>query len=285
MLEFVMSQTRLTEQQLNFFNTFGYLYFPGLLADCIDRIVKAFETIWAGHGGGHHGKPHDGEQRAVIFPFPDQSEYLSSFLDDPRIHDIVASILGDDFNYTSGDGNLYVGDTQWHSDGYGGKRIPSIKIAFYLDPVTRDTGAVRVIPGSHRVGDAFAEGLEADIRDSANIWGISGEEVPAAILETQPGDIVVFWHNTKHAAFGGSKRRRMYTMNFYEHIPDDRLEEFQETISHEGRFWIDRIHGEAMLRTAGPDRMVHLQQVIDNDFKVKEVHARLREERSEPSRG
>jgi len=40
-----------------------------------------------------------------------------------------------------------------------------------------------------------------------------------------------------------------------------------------------------MLRTAGPDRMVHLQQVIDNDFKVKEVHARLREERSEPSRG
>ncbi len=280
-----MSQTRLTEQQLNFFNTFGYLYFPGLLADCIDRIVKAFETIWAGHGGGHHGKPHDGEQRAVIFPFPDQSEYLSSFLDDPRIHDIVASILGDNFNYTSGDGNLYAGDTQWHSDGYGGKRIPSIKIAFYLDPVTRDTGAVRVIPGSHRCGDAFAEGLEADIRDSAKIWGISGEEVPAAILETQPGDIVVFWHNTKHAAFGGSKRRRMYTMNFYEHIPDDRLEEFQETISHEGRFWIDRIHGEAMLRTAGPDRMVHLQQVIDNDFKVKEVHARLREERSEPARG
>ena len=50
-------------------------------------------------------------------------------------------------------------------------------------------------------------------------------------------------------------------------------------------FWIDRIHGETMLRTAGPDRMVHLQQVIDNDFKVKEVHARLREERSEPARG
>ena len=280
-----MSQTRLTEQQLNFFNTFGYLYFPALLANCIDRIVKAFETIWAGHGGGHHGKPHDGEQRAVIFPFPDQSEYLSSFLDDPRIHDIVASILGDDFNYTSGDGNLYVGDTQWHSDGYSGKRIPSIKIAFYLDPVTRDTGAVRVIPGSHRVGDAFAEGLEADIRDSANIWGISGEKVPAAILETQPGDIVVFWHNTKHAAFGGSQRRRMYTMNFYEHVPDERLEDFQNALANEGRFWIDHILGETMLQTAGPERMVHLQQVVDNDFKVKEVHARLRQERDEPSRG
>ena len=105
------------------------------------------------------------------------------------------------------------------------------------------------------------------------------------VVETVPGDIVVFWHNTKHAACGGSVRRRMYTMNFYEHVPDDRLEDFQNALANEGRFWIDRIHGEAMLRTAGPERMVHLQQVIDNDFKVKEVHARLRQERDEPSRG
>ena len=31
-----MSETRLNQQQLNYFNTFGYLYFPGLMADCID---------------------------------------------------------------------------------------------------------------------------------------------------------------------------------------------------------------------------------------------------------
>ena len=74
-------------------------------------------------------------------------------------------------------------------------------------------------------------------------------------------------------------------MNFYEHVPDDRLVDFQNALANEGRFWIDRIHGEAMLRTAGPERMVHLRQVIDNDFKVEEVHARLRQERSEPSRG
>ena len=30
--------TRLTERQLHFFNTFGYLKFPGLLADCVDQI-------------------------------------------------------------------------------------------------------------------------------------------------------------------------------------------------------------------------------------------------------
>ena len=41
-----MSETRLSEQQLNYFNTFGYLYFPGLMADCIDRIIEEFEVVW-----------------------------------------------------------------------------------------------------------------------------------------------------------------------------------------------------------------------------------------------
>ena len=77
----------------------------------------------------------------------------------------------------------------------------------------------------------------------------------------------------------------MYTMNFYEHVPENRLADFQDALANEGRFWIDRIHGEEMLRTAGPERMVHLQQVVENDFKVKEVHARLKSERNEPSRG
>jgi hypothetical protein len=131
----------------------------------------------------------------------------------------------------------------------------------------------------------YAEALETGRAETEESWGVAPNEVPAIAVETNPGDIVVFWHNTKHSAFGGSQRRRMFTMNFYEHVPEDRLEEFQNALSNEGRFWIDRIHGEAMLRTAGPDRMIHLQQVIDNDFKVKEVHAKLREERAEPSRG
>jgi len=244
-----MTETRLTPQQIQFFNTFGYLCFPGLMADCIDRVIEEFEAVWAARGGGHQGEPHDGQARSCIVPFADQSEYLSSLLDDPRIHDIAAGLLGDDFNYTCGDGNFYVGDTRWHSDGYDAERIPSIKIAFYLDPLTRDTGAVRLIPSSHLCGDVFADSLQQALPDSDRAWGIALDQMPCVVVETQPGDIVVFWHNTKHAAFGGSERRRMFTMNFYEHVPEDRLEEFQNALANEGRLWIDRIHGPAMLRS------------------------------------
>ena len=41
----------LSEQQVRFFETFGYLGFPGLMADRIDQITEAFETVWIERGG------------------------------------------------------------------------------------------------------------------------------------------------------------------------------------------------------------------------------------------
>ena len=147
----------LSEQQIRFFETFGYLGFPGLMADRIDEITEAFEAVWSERGGGHNGQPHAGEARSCIVPFIDQSAALSSLIDDPRIRALAATLLGDDFNYMGSDGNYYVGDTGWHSDGWHHKGKPQhLKIAFYLDPLTRDSGALRVIPGSHRDGDGYA---------------------------------------------------------------------------------------------------------------------------------
>src|SRR5258707_12983336 len=250
-----MTNTRLTEQQLAQFDAFGYLGFPGLLADRAGAIIEEFETVWARHGGGHAGKPHDGKARSAMVQFLDQSEYLSTLLDDARIHDIAASLLGDDFNYMGRDGNFYAGDTRWHSDGYGGRGgMRHIKVAFYLDPLTRDTGALRVIPGSHRVGEPYADQLERDVRNSETLWGIPGSQVPAMALETVAGDVLVFNHDLKHSAWGGSRRRRMFTMNCCQRYPDDKLDVLREYISSASRFWIERAYDDTVVRTASPER-------------------------------
>ena len=128
---------KLTEQQLRFFQDFGFLKFEGLFARDIDAITDAFEQLWAEHGGGHDGKPHDHERRSALVHFIDRNEYLSSLIDDPRLDDIASSILGEDYNYSGSDGNFYVGDTRWHSDGYRAAKYLSVKMAFYLDPATR----------------------------------------------------------------------------------------------------------------------------------------------------
>src|SRR4030095_15684565 len=77
--------TRLSDQHMAFYAAFGYLNFPGLLSDRIAAISEEFEVLFMHRGGGHNGRSHDGKARSCIVPFIDQSEYLSSLLDDPRI--------------------------------------------------------------------------------------------------------------------------------------------------------------------------------------------------------
>jgi ectoine hydroxylase-related dioxygenase (phytanoyl-CoA dioxygenase family) len=274
----------LSAQQIAFFETFGYLAFPSLLRDRIGEIFREFDAVWTANGGGHHGKPHDDRSRSCIAQFVDQSEGLSTLLDDPRILAIATTLLGDDFNYMGSDGNLYAGDTGWHSDGRHTQGL-HVKIAFYLDPLTRETGCLRVIPGSHLPGDRYTEALQQQIGRSRELWGVDGRDLPAVALETEPGDLVCFNHNTKHAAFGGSGRRRMFTMNLCRRYREERLAELRDYMSGGARFWVERGYGEAMIRTAGPARMRHLEQVLANDGHLAELSRQARERMAEPSRG
>ena len=274
---------KLSQHQLDFFDTFGYLAFPGLLNDCIDKIIAEFEDVWA-----KSGRTHDGTKRSALVPFADENEYLSSLLDDHRIHDIASSLCGEDFNYFSGDGNYYVGDTSWHSDGYNTRIVRMIKIAFYLDPVKENTGALRVIPGSHITDDTFANLLESHLKgtdEAPSLFGITGDQIPAVTLESNPGDIVVFNQNIKHSSWGGSDRRRMFTMNFSERYPDHLIPDLKDFLGGEARFFIDRMHGPAMIKTATPERMHHLEQVRENDTHMADVVKELKKTMKEPANG
>ena len=278
--------TPLTPSQLAHFDLFGYLVFPGLLADRIDEIIRGFEDVWAAHGGGAGGRPHDGTVHSSMAQFMDQSPRLHTLLDDPRTRDILASLLGDDFNYVGSDGNYYIGDSHWHSDTYsipGGLRF--IKMALYLDPVTRATGALRVIPGSHRQGEPFAEQLEREIRQCETVWGVPGPQVPAVALESNPGDVVVFNHALKHASFGGSQHRRMFTLNCCQRFPEAHLPYVRSYIDNHAYYQAERLHYPLLVDTATPQRLIHLEQGRANDFHLAELLAASRTQTAETTTG
>ncbi len=226
----------LTEQQARFFDVFGYLSFPGLFATEAETITEAFDAVWAEHGGGHNERPHDHKQNSALLPFIDQHPYMCALLDDERVESIGAGPAGRRLQLMSSDGNYFVGDTAWHSDGY--KRAPgylSIKLGFYLDAVGRDSGCLRMVPGSHRIGEAYAEAVHETIPTSGSNcteenWGIPVTDVPAIDLEVQPGDLIVFNHRIKHASFGGSTNRRMFTINLQQRFRDEDEELLRECI-------------------------------------------------------
>ena len=275
---------KMTEEQINFFDAFGYLRFDGMLADCIAEITREFEQVWSDRGGGHGGNLHNGKARSCIVPFIDQRDRLAALIDDPRILGIATALLGDDFNYMGSDGNYYVGDTGWHSDGWH-SNIRHIKIALYLDTLSKETGCLRVIPGSHLIEDSYAKSLQKHIGKSAEHWNVTGQEMPAVPLEVRPGDVLVFNHNTKHAAFGGNDHRRMFTVNLCQRYPESQIQDLRQYIGSAARFWIEEAYGPAMIRTSSPERMVHLEQVMANDDHLPELVLKAKETMSEPSRG
>ena len=274
----------LSDQQYAFFDAFGYIHLRGLLADRIGDIITSFDEVWQQSGGGHHGRRHNHRERSCTIQFIDRHPLLSSLLDDPRIHGLATRILGDDFNYMGSDGNYYTGETLWHSDGVWMPDLRHIKIAFYLDPLTAETGTIRVIPGSHRFGDRFSDDLNRQVFGHQP-FGIHPSEIPCQAPTLRPGDVVVFDHKTKHASFGGGSNRRMFTINLCQRYPEEKVPELRDYIGTMDRFWIDRAIGQVMIDTAGPRRMRHLEQVLANDGHLAERSRKHRESHAEPSRG
>ena len=108
----------------------------------------AFEAVLEAALNGHS---FAGEKRHMALGCIEQHPRLAGLVEDDRIHGVVEDLLGPDLVWITSDGNYYVGDTQWHPDA-GGMLLSYhlIKIALYLDPVRKDSGWLRVIPGTHR---------------------------------------------------------------------------------------------------------------------------------------
>ena len=274
-----VGKLELSHGQIQQFETFGFINLRGAVRDRVAEIIGAFEAVMS-----IHAPLHDGSKRSAVVPFIDQDERLCSLLDDPAITGPASSLLGADFNYLGGDGNYYVGDTGWHADGFHtvGRFI---KMAVYLDPVTADSGALRVIPGSHRM-ESHWHSEASRVTNSQEELGIAGSDVPAVALDSEPGDVLVFNHNLLHSSWGGSARRRMFTLNLSSAARDaDAITDLRNYIEVHARFWLDSLIGDKMLAGASPDRAVHFAQVLANQDRLPELSRKAREEMAGPANG
>lgn len=146
-------------------------------------------------------------------------------------HDLISSIgrtlLGDRFQLEGFNCGIYGVDSPWHADSAVIRwPLRHVKIALYLDPLDGASGALRVIPGTHRdwhwVGDPVWHDVPDyffGLKNRDVIWqeppfGLAPEEVPHLALATEPGDVLVFPENLLHCAFGTRFPRRQIAISF-----------------------------------------------------------------------
>ena len=263
----------ITSQQKVQFDVFGFLVIQHLFSpEEVSVITREFEAALL---EDRDGRPFDGHTRQSVEDWFRGRAPVEFLANDERVHGPIQQLLGPGYVFQKGnDGNFYVGDTGWHADmgwdphipegrndpnridgPWKDHYVPSIKVAFYLDPVGEDTGCLRVIPGAHRspyheqfwslhmnVPDTVSgfesvrpkllemweqatgdpESGERFLSDpDMNHFGMAPRDIPSYPIESEPGDAVFFSHQMWHSSFGGKVGRRMFTLNFRSAQTDD----------------------------------------------------------------
>lgn len=96
--------------------------------------------------------------------------------------------------------------TAWHDDT--GHDVPSIKALAYLDALKADTGALRVLPGSHVLPAGHINPVMTDeVPFDEERWRQATRDIPCHVIDSQPGDVILFDEHLWHASIDGRNRR------------------------------------------------------------------------------
>lgn len=199
----------LSDKQILFFNTFGFLALRQLLTPSEtrtinDELLRRLETVYS-------DRPYDGTLRYGAGMMGPDTPFFASLPEDGRFYGAARQLYGDDVLIAGTGGNRYAANSFWHPD-VGPNHPGGPKFAIYLEPVGPQSGALRVIPGSHK--SPFHDIMRQDLGMHMEIAGFDIPDLPAHVCDSQPGDVVVFDLRLWHASWGSSTDRRMCTVEY-----------------------------------------------------------------------
>ena len=196
----------MNNEQLLFFKTFGHILLPQHLnADTLAQLARDHEDALAAQ---YPAERNDGSERLWTRMTDESTPFAAALMEDPRFLGPAQQICGDDVLGIGVDINRYVSSTTWHPDT-GDENQIACKFIFYLDALGADSGALRVIPGSH-----LLRGAERDAFTKA-MRGTPLTDVPCQAIATEPGDVIAFDIRTWHASHGGSDNRRAWNLDYF----------------------------------------------------------------------
>ena len=210
----------LTGEQRSYFDTFGFVL--------LKQLFTPQETAEITRSADESSKAElvrelrEGEDQGLS-GFVEQHPRLTQLLVlDDRVYEKMRQLLGDDMIWSGSECNrgFQSGNTahHWHADRPGPRELGflRLKVMLYLDPMRREQGAFRVIPGSHKspLHEALNTFQQAHGEPDPAFFGLAGEDVPCHAVETDPGDAVVFSQNLFHGVYGKTGPRRYIALKF-----------------------------------------------------------------------
>jgi len=215
-----------TEAMIEQFETLGYARLTGLLSpEWIAEIRTAMEQIVADSFVHFESMPGKRGNKDMLHKYP----AIRRLMDQSPIAPAAAALLRSRTVRSYEDVLIYV-EEGWEDRGGSHQDSPTwplkgsqfANIWFSLEKVTADTGSLRVVPGSHRgpfyepvhLGEDRLKDFEHDrylfTGGPTPDVDADPERFPVTVVETDPGDVVIFHPTCLHQGWGtpiGGPRR------------------------------------------------------------------------------
>ena len=181
----------LAEDQIEHFRTFGFLVLPGALDGVtLGGLIEEVDAAIAAAG------PRDTEAGGVTGHYVPAGDRQASAELVQRFQPLAEQLLGREALPVAAHEILFFAETWWHVDV--GPDVPALKVAVYLETLDARNGALRVIPGTHLIPQSELGALHR----------MNPHQVPCYVIESKPGDVIVFHAHLWHAALNGRDRRQ-----------------------------------------------------------------------------
>jgi hypothetical protein len=192
----------LTADGIAHFRAFGFQ----VLRDCFDAAALSDEvnrTLDDGVRSSFQVDVAAGISFSYVPMMCERTPLSLSLLD--AFADTAAALLDRSVLPVRAKATRYAAGAGWHRDS--DLDMPSVGFLAYLEPLRADSGALRVLPGSHQPGFGAAV---AQYLDERSATGVEPDftSLPGLAVETDPGDMIVFEEHIYHGSVGGSDRRQ-----------------------------------------------------------------------------
>jgi hypothetical protein len=257
-MECTVNQLINEKQYQNFFDTFGYIKLIGVFDT---KEVSHLEKIFRNHYEQYFKRSYlrilvDVFVRNKTFMVPSFADENVDLLDIFRQKNLflLAKILLDSgTQYWGSDGSLFGYGSLWHRDvATRGRRL---KMNIYPSSGGVFSGAFRIIPGSHKISDEYADQLgrscawpyaayEGGLNEKKyfpetvkpSSWRRilrKKNELPHAVIKFNKGDILLFDDRAIHCVYAPlfPKARKLITLLFCEFPANDRKNIASENIA------------------------------------------------------
>jgi ectoine hydroxylase len=189
----------------------GYLLLNGLFEptelDAVRSWVDGVESV-----RGQQVGVTDGGEVQSVYGIHEMEPRILDFVRSPRLHSVLTALLGGPFYLYQSQLHLKPRSSHlldWHQDfcayhDYDGLPTPDgAVVGIFVDAISEDMGAVRVIPGSHRFGLLEAELGSPVPRSGPTGAQVSGDGQPKMAYRIPPSAMETLFHHDEVVSLVG----------------------------------------------------------------------------------